>query len=298
MDCEQALLLISAALDGELSETERAQMKEHLEQCPECRTLSEDFGVLSSTLSSMDTAPPSDLLSRVNQALEAEIIPAAPKKRAFLRKWGSLAAMFALGVCLSGVYAFTQSVVSPAASDLSGAPASEHVMEDAAEPRGSDEIANEAPEKSLQGSFAPQTAFDDSGETELSIVTGAQVVPAVETERTPADAAEQVFAYLGGWETYPDALRQEDETGYLLEQSETGTQCSRDVLRYTGLSPNGWYYTFQTFRETLPREAVPDAAATCVYLNRYAVRLDTGELLAQQDETGEQSEAYRIAIGE
>ena len=54
LDCEAALILISAALDGELTEAERQELEAHLAQCPECRALSEDMGVLSVALSDME----------------------------------------------------------------------------------------------------------------------------------------------------------------------------------------------------------------------------------------------------
>ena len=39
MTCDDALLLISSQLDGQLSDTEQAQLQTHLEQCAQCRAL-------------------------------------------------------------------------------------------------------------------------------------------------------------------------------------------------------------------------------------------------------------------
>lgn len=108
LDCEAALILISAALDGELTEAERQELEAHLAQCPECRALSEDMGVLSVALSDMEQPAPAGLDGRIGAALDALEGPsAAPKPRRRWRQWASLAAMLAVVICLGGVYRFT-----------------------------------------------------------------------------------------------------------------------------------------------------------------------------------------------
>ena len=42
MDCNQALEYISAALDGELTAEEVAELDAHLADCPECQALAEE----------------------------------------------------------------------------------------------------------------------------------------------------------------------------------------------------------------------------------------------------------------
>ena len=54
MDCNQALEYISAALDGELTAEEVAELDAHLADCPECQALAEEFGILSVALSDME----------------------------------------------------------------------------------------------------------------------------------------------------------------------------------------------------------------------------------------------------
>lgn len=108
MDCEQALILISAALDGDLTEAERGALQAHMDACPDCRALAEDFGVLSVALSDMEVPAPEGLTGRVNAALDALDPPSAvPKPRRSWRAWGSLAALLALALCLGGVYHFS-----------------------------------------------------------------------------------------------------------------------------------------------------------------------------------------------
>lgn len=106
MTCEEALLAISAALDGELSPRERAKLSEHLMQCESCRVLAEDLRVLTDALEDSDREPPAGLAESVRKAVEEEPQPVpAPKKRRppYLR---SLAAMVALCVGLGGIGLF------------------------------------------------------------------------------------------------------------------------------------------------------------------------------------------------
>lgn len=103
MTCEEALLAISAALDGELSPRERAKLSEHLMQCESCRVLAEDLRVLTDALEGSSREPPTGLAEAVRAAVAAEP-PAvhAPNRRRppYLR---SLAAMLALCVGLGGI---------------------------------------------------------------------------------------------------------------------------------------------------------------------------------------------------
>ena len=166
MDCEQALIFISAALDGELTEQERQALAEHLEICPECRALSEDMGVLSVALSDMTVAPPDTLIGQVNAALDALEAPAAPpvKKKMFNRKaWGSLAAMFAVVVCLGGVYQLSRggSSAAPRANETA-----QYV------PTASAPSAAESPTEATYGAdrvleSAAGTASEDAGQSVL-----------------------------------------------------------------------------------------------------------------------------------
>ena len=57
MNCEQMTLLMSAWLDGELSELEEKQMKEHLERCPDCRVLMEQLQSLHTSFSDLEEIP-------------------------------------------------------------------------------------------------------------------------------------------------------------------------------------------------------------------------------------------------
>lgn len=107
MNCDEALLAISAALDGELSPKERAALSDHLLACPECRELAADLRVLTESLEQSEQEPPAGLAESIRAAVAEEGRKAAPlpkKKRP--PYWLTAAAMLALCVCLGGIGLF------------------------------------------------------------------------------------------------------------------------------------------------------------------------------------------------
>ena len=101
MNCEQMTLLMSAWLDGELSEMEERQMKEHLEQCPECRELMEQLQALHTSFSDLEEIPAPEgfadsVMERIARESKPKVIPLF--KRPQIRALGALAACAALFV--------------------------------------------------------------------------------------------------------------------------------------------------------------------------------------------------------
>ena len=84
MSCEQALELMSAALDGALSPEQEALLQAHLERCPECRRVMEAMKGLEQKLSALREPAPEGLkkgvLYRIDQATGKA---KAPKRRWF-----------------------------------------------------------------------------------------------------------------------------------------------------------------------------------------------------------------------
>lgn len=97
MDHEKALEAISAALDGELTDGERAELEAHLETCPHCRELADDLGLLSAALRQQEELP-EGLSRRLTAALEGE---KTPKKKNW-KRWAGLAAALVLVIGLGG----------------------------------------------------------------------------------------------------------------------------------------------------------------------------------------------------
>lgn len=57
IDCEKCREMISCLLDGELSEEESAQVREHIGQCAECRAVFEAFSAVSWQMQSLEEVP-------------------------------------------------------------------------------------------------------------------------------------------------------------------------------------------------------------------------------------------------
>lgn len=105
MDCEQVLEAVSAALDGELSPTEEAQLEAHLAVCPACRALAEELSALNAALEEQEPAPPQWLADRVMERIaeQDKVVPISAGRRAGWRRWTGLAAALALVICAGGV---------------------------------------------------------------------------------------------------------------------------------------------------------------------------------------------------
>lgn len=110
MRCEDAALLLSARLDGELSEAEERELNDHLAQCPACRALAEDLASLHASLSYLEDEPaPEGFAARVMERVRAET---SEKKTIPLFKRPQVRAIAGLAACAVlcvGLYAASQS---------------------------------------------------------------------------------------------------------------------------------------------------------------------------------------------
>lgn len=122
MDCERALEAISAALDGELSPTERAELEAHLSSCPACRALAEELSVLNAALERSEAAPPQSLAEQVMERIAGEnkVVPISAGRRRGWRRWMGVAAALALVVCAGGLGMWLRGGIE--ADNTSGAP--------------------------------------------------------------------------------------------------------------------------------------------------------------------------------
>ena len=76
MDCEKALELMSAELDGMCTEQERAALQAHLEACADCRATSRQLRALDEALQDAELEPPQALHDNVMQQIRKEKKPA------------------------------------------------------------------------------------------------------------------------------------------------------------------------------------------------------------------------------
>ena len=76
MDCEKALELMSAELDGMCTEQERAALQAHLEACADCRETYRQLHALDEALQDAELEPPQALHDNVMQQIRKEKKPA------------------------------------------------------------------------------------------------------------------------------------------------------------------------------------------------------------------------------
>ena len=85
MNCEKALELISAELDGELTQQERAELQAHLDACPDCRETYAQLHELDAALQESELEPPAALHDGVMQTIagkrSAAGLPGCPPLR-------------------------------------------------------------------------------------------------------------------------------------------------------------------------------------------------------------------------
>lgn len=100
MTCENAWEWMSAALDGELSATETAELGRHLAQCDSCRALFAELSAIHGACGGLDAAPPPGLKEQILNALPPQEAP-APKRSGKVisihwKRWSAMAAAFVL----------------------------------------------------------------------------------------------------------------------------------------------------------------------------------------------------------
>lgn len=311
MNCDEALLAISAALDGELSPAERVKLSEHLLSCASCRELAEDLRVLTEELGRSDREVPPSLAESVRRAVAEE--PQAspdPKKRRRPPYLRAVAAMLALCVCLGGIGLVTSRYGGDSAAPAGGAAPALYQ----ASPEGAgyaEEAAPESAEDADNGSafstYSAPTAGDADAADKAEAPMEAQSMPmpssapaaaAVEggsgemraggpssdsyeeTALTPEEAMELVFEYLGGYEAYPAAEQLPGDglgPSYSLKSLETDQVSSEYCLDCTGQPDGGGYYEFHLY-EIVTDKA--DGTGHTATLNWYTVSPE-GEVTAQ-----------------
>ena len=232
-DCDRALELISAGLDGALTPEEKDWLEKHLEHCPACRALDADLASLHQLLPTLAPEPPAELKGRVMDAVRAEKTVPFPdqtrkKPRRRWKAWVSVAAVAALvflggraalPALSSGGAALPATADAPAGSELPSADAAqgpELALQEmpAAEADGSQGQAKvesrTGTERMAESYGAAQPEQDEAGgqagvTTMMAAPTPAQLDEAGALEAllahlglTEADGAG--FASLGLWE--------------------------------------------------------------------------------------------------
>ena len=312
MDCEQALESISAALDGELTRAEQEALDAHLSDCPDCRALAEDLGVLSVALSDMEQTPPAALAGNIRAAIAPGSVIPIPAKKRNRRAWTSLAAMLAVVVCLGGVYALLRSsgVDSAAGADIPptvrsvggitgtaesapyAAPEDPAAPEDTLAPPSpqlfsaappADSEAVEAPSETTAADSSASQNQEDAGIT--SSKYNASPAEGDTPSNTSTHALELAFDYLGGYTTWPDAELNEDPDAkssfYFLRYFEDEAEISRLYLQCDGLSSEGDVYLVHLYETVEPLDGESGEVGYTATWNWFDVSLDGTQVLSQ-----------------
>lgn len=98
MTCDEALELISACLDGELSAGDRRRLEAHLAACPACAELMEELTGQSLLLRQLDCQVPDGLSRRILSQLPPQAPPAKKGRVIRWKRWGTLAACLTLAL--------------------------------------------------------------------------------------------------------------------------------------------------------------------------------------------------------
>ena len=316
MTCDEALIAISAALDGEADEREQRELETHLAQCPECRAIADDFGFISAALSEGEEFP-AGLRERMEQELKAA--DAVKKKPNIWKRYGSLAAMLAVVLCLGGLFAMQGGQKKDAAMEYfsfdggfnngassAGSAAGTGIFAgDYSVVADSADAARVIGEQAGPAASASAQIVENKAESQTSAPAIAPVAPPEQetVQHDPPDHAtiystlKMVFEELGGSKAYPD-LCDKDYYYFVLERTEnkqTGA-VSELKLEYTGLSENGKYLTFALRLYTQDKEV-----ASLTVMNNYAVSKERDKVLCEYAENRSDADhvkAYRQAITE
>ena len=129
-ECEEFAPLLSAFIDGELTEEERAEVLAHVSECEKCRRLLGELTALHAALGELeDEDVPAGFTEGVMAAMRAEKAAAKPqvKKRSTWRRWMPMAACAAI-VALAAAVTIPRTAMKQEANDA--APAAPAAQED------------------------------------------------------------------------------------------------------------------------------------------------------------------------
>ena len=175
-DCDRALELISAGLDGALTPEEKDWLEKHLEHCPACRALDADLASLHQLLPTLAPEPPAELKERIMDAVRAEkTVPFPAREQKKPRRWkawvsvAAVAALVFLGgraalpALNSGGTSMPATADAPAGTELPAADAAQAPEAALQEAPAAEVPASKAPSAEAPASQAP-AAEQPSGE--------------------------------------------------------------------------------------------------------------------------------------
>lgn len=270
VSCDEALELISAGVDGELTAEETRILEEHLDHCQACRALLEELRSIHEEMSGLNVPAPAGLAEGVMERVRAEkVVPMKPVRsaRKRWRTWAASAAVFAVVLLGAGTL---RHEAAPAANEATA--------------------AQGARIETTSGSTAPvpepeMAAASRSGETAADVYTGSapeSAAPAEGAGRTDGGengSAEDKKTGPALFSTVPDALGQAESAAMerLLEELEWED--------YTWLSPEAAMTERDGEKLILTCDGLTEDGGSCAFrlergdgtpVARYLVELDGG----------------------
>ena len=218
-DCDRALELISAGLDGVLTPEEKDWLEKHLEHCPACRALDADLASLHQLLPTLAPEPPAELKERVMDAVRAEKTVPFPapgqKKTRRWKAWVSVAAVAALvflggraalPALNSGGASLPATAGAPAGTELPAADAAQAPETTLQEAPAAEVPASKAPSAEAPASQAP-AAEQPSGEASSAEAAS----PRAGSKTSGGTGSTEQTAEPGGTEPETDTAGREAE---------------------------------------------------------------------------------------
>ena len=296
-DCDRALELISAGLDGALTPEEKDWLEKHLEHCPACRALDADLASLHQLLPTLAPEPPAELKERIMDAVRAEkTVPFPAREQKKPRRWkawvsvAAVAALVFLGgraalpALNSGGTSMPATADAPAGTELPAADAAQAPEAALQEAPAAEVPASKAPSAEAPASQAP-AAEQPSGEASSAEAAS----PRAGSKTSGGTGSTEQTAEPGGTEPETDTAGREAEITTMMvdpaaaQLDEAGaleallshlglTEADGAGFSSLGLSGDGTTWRFQRTEDGTV----------------YAVPLDGGEI-TQEPET-EQAE--------
>lgn len=199
-DCERALELLSLELDGQLPPEEKGELEAHLDGCGECRRAAEELRQLHTILPELEEEVPDGLHQAIMDRIGAEkVVPLSRARRpSQLRRWASLAAVFAVILLGAGTWRLFQGsglsggTAAPAAANAapeaaaaardtagSGAESTGQTEEQPKMVSGQGDVSNDVSQPA-QESAAPQDGEGEGAALRMAPPASAQPTPAPE----------------------------------------------------------------------------------------------------------------------
>ena len=216
-DCERALELLSLELDGQLPPEEKGELEAHLDGCGECRRAAEELRQLHTILPELEEEVPDGLHQAIMDRIGAEkVVPLSRARRpSQLRRWASLAAVFAVILLGAGTWRLFQGsglsggTAAPAAANAapeaaaaardtagSGAESTGQTEEQPKMVSGQGDVSNDVSQPA-QESAAPQDGEGEGAALRMAPPASAQPTPAPEEAGESGQTGDQQAVTFG-----------------------------------------------------------------------------------------------------